>query len=118
MECAMSTEAALAIVATEWFKTQRRLSRLTQDATPDRIERERAQLAYTQRRVQDALAQAGMRLVLYDGLAYSPSIPAEPANPEDFETEEGLVVLETIEPTIVHNGRVLARGRVVLAMGQ
>ena len=106
---------ALALVATEWFKLARRLSRLTLETAPTRIERERAQLAYAYGRIESTLAGSGLRVVTHDGAEYSPQLPAEPANPEDFDTEEGLVVQETLEPTILLHGRVIARGRVVLA---
>lgn len=59
-----------------------------------------------------------IRLEEFVGQPYSPSLPVEPVNPEDFDSEEGLVVHETIEPTILHNGRVLMRGKAVLAKGQ
>lgn len=108
---------ALALLATEWFKTARRLSRLTQEVAPARLERERAQLAYSQRRVEETLEKQGIRLVTHDGTPFSTEIPAEPVNPEDFDTEEGLVVSETIEPTVICNGKILARGLVVLAKG-
>ena len=108
---------ALALLAAEWFKTARRLSRLTMEVAPARLERERAQLIYSQRRVEDALGKQGIRLVTHDGSSFSTEIPAEPVNPEDFATEEGLVVSETIEPTVIFDGRILARGLVVLAKG-
>jgi hypothetical protein len=116
---ALSDEGAdaLALLASEWFKTARRLSRLTIDAAPGRMERERAQLSYSHARVEEALARHGLRLILHDGLPFSPQIPAEPVNPEDFGSDEGLVVSETLEPTVIFNGRILARGLVVLAKG-
>ncbi len=105
---------ALALLATEWFKTSRRALRLTNDTAPARMERERAQLAYSTRRVGEALASHGIHYREYKDEPYSPSIPAEPVNPEDFETEEGLCILETVEPTVLHEGRILMRGKVVL----
>lgn len=112
-----SNDAAdtLALLAAEWFKTARRLSRLTQEVAPARLERERAQLAYSHRRVEEALEKCGIRLVTYDGTPFSTQIPAEPVNHEDFDTDENLVVSETIEPTVIFDGRILARGLVVLA---
>ena len=106
---------ALAILASEWFRTARRLMRVTQQNSPTSIERERAQLAHARSRIDDALAQNGLRMVTHDGAFFSAELPVEPVNPEDFDTEEGLVVQETIEPTVVLNGRVVIRGRVVLA---
>ena len=109
---------ALAIIVTEWFRTARRLGRLTQESAPDRLERERAQLAYSERRIQDILAVYGLRLVTYDGSEFSAQLPAEPINPEDFDSEEGLIISETIEPTVLYEGKIVLRGRVVLARGK
>ncbi len=105
---------ALALIASEWFKAVRRLARLAQEVTPQRFERERAQLVYSQSQVESLLSKLGMRMVTYDGASYTPHLPAEPVNPEDFDNEEGLMVRETLEPTILHDGRVLIRGQVVL----
>lgn len=108
---------ALAIIATEWFKAARRLHKLTLESAPTRLERERAQLSYSERRIQDTLTALGLRLVTYDGSEFSAQLPSEPVNPEDFTSEEGLLVSETLEPTILHQGKVILRGRVVLAKG-
>ena len=107
---------ALCLVATEWWKASRRLLRLAaaDTASPGRYERERAQLAYAGRRVTGALDAHGLRLRDFDGQPYSPSLPPEPVNPEDFDTEEGLVVADTIEPTVLHDGRIVLRGKVAL----
>jgi len=112
----LADEAAktLALVASEWFKTARRLARLTQEVAPGRLERERAQLSFAQNRIEISLARLGIRLVTHDGLPFTPELPAEPVNPEDFDTEEGLLVRETLEPTVLFEGRIVARGRVVL----
>jgi hypothetical protein len=106
---------ALAILATEWFKAARRMTRVTRGFAPTQFERERAQLVYSERRVEDALSACGMRLITYDGSDFSAHLPAEPVNPEDFESEEDLTVIETLEPTVLHDGRIVLRGRVVLA---
>ncbi len=108
----------LALIATEWFKAWRRAMLLAQETAPGRIERERAMLTYSGRRVREALAEHGISLEDYVGQQYSPSLPAEPVNPEDFDTEEGLVVDKTVEPTVLQDGRIIMRGKVVLAKGQ
>lgn len=106
---------ALALVATEWFKAARRLMRCTKEMAPARAERERAQLAYAHSRIESVLAENGLRMVTHEGVEFSPQLPVEPVNPEDFDNEEGLVVKETLEPTVLLDGLVVARGRVVLA---
>ena len=108
------TTDALLLLATEWWRTSRRLLRLAAEAAPERIERERSQFTYASRRIAAALAVLDVRLVEHDGQPYAPTLPAEPVNPEDFDTDEGLSVLDTVEPTILRSGRILRRGKVVL----
>ena len=105
---------AVLLLATEWWKSTRRLLRLAADAAPERVERERAQATYAGRRIGAALAALDLRLVEHDNQPYSPALPAEPVNPEDFATEENLQVAETIEPTVLRAGRIIRRGKVVL----
>jgi hypothetical protein len=107
-------QQALAMLATEWFKAARRALKLAIEAAPHRYERERAQLSYSHGRIQETLTLHGLRVHEFDGQPYSPSLPAEALNPEDFENEEGLVVAETVEPTVLLEGRILMRGKVVL----
>lgn len=109
---------ALALLATEWFKCARRSVRLAMETAPTRFERERSQIAYSSQLVQDTLSAHGMRIQDFAGTPYSTSLPAEPVNPEDFDTEEGLVVSETVEPTILHDGRIVMRGKIVLGRAQ
>lgn len=108
------TRDALVLAAAEWWKASRRLLRLAAETAPDRLDRERAQAAFATRRLGAALDALGIRLAEYTGQPYSPGLPAEPVNPEDFETEEGLEVADTIEPTVLEHGRILLRGKIVL----
>ena len=104
----------LLLLAAEWWKSNRRLLRLAAEAGPGRLDRERAQSAYTTRRIEAALDASGLRLADHTGQPYSPALPAEPVNPEDFDGEDGLEVADTIEPTVLEHGRILQRGKVVL----
>ena len=111
---------ALLLLATEWWKSTRRLLRLAAEGEPGgpggpgRIERERAQATYASRRIGAALAALDIRMVDHDGQPFSPALPAEPVNPEDFGAGDNLAVAETLEPTILRAGRILRRGKVVL----
>ena len=105
---------AILLLATEWWKSHRRLLRLAAECAPERLERERAQTNYAGRRIGAALDALGIRLADHTGQAYSPALPAEPVNPEDFDTDEGLVVADTLEPTVLLEGRILRRGKVIL----
>ena len=110
----MTERDTLVLLAVEWWKANRRLLRLAAETAPERLERERAQTAYAGRRIDAALAALGLRLAEHTGQPYSPALPAEPVNPEDFDGEEALEVADTIEPTVLAEGRILQRGKVVL----
>ena len=56
-----------------------------------------------------------IRLVVFEGKSYVPNYPIEAVNAEDFEGEDDLIVVTTLEPALVQRGRVLHSGKVVLA---
>ena len=109
---------AVLLLATEWWKSTRRLLRLAAEAAPERVERERAQATYASRRIGTILAALDVRMVDHDGQPFSPALPAEPVNPEDFGAGDNLVVADTLEPTILRAGRILRRGKVVLRLAK
>jgi hypothetical protein len=109
-----NSEETICLLASEWWKASFRLLRLVRDAAPTRAQREAATAEYAYRRIEDALNGHGIQLVDHNGKMYGPSMAAEPVNPEDFAGEEDLIVLDTIEPTIMRNGTIIRRGKVVI----
>jgi hypothetical protein len=108
---------ALALAATEHWRAARRLLRLASDLDPARLPREEAALRFGLNQLHGAMETLGMRISTFDGMVWTPEIPVEPVNADDFEDEAGLVVHETLEPTVLFNGRILRRGKVVLRKG-
>jgi hypothetical protein len=108
---------AVSILATEHWRAVRRWHKVVATHAPDQLQRETAQMRYGAERVERALAALGVRAVTFDRQEFGPQLPAEPINLEDFVGEECLVVADTVEPTIIHDGRVIARGKIVVAKG-
>lgn len=108
---------ALALAAAEHWRVARRILKLAADLDPARIRREEAALRYGLHRLHAAMERLGLHLSFFDGQPWTPEIPVEPVNADDFSDETGLVVAETLEPTILYHGRILRRGKVVLGKG-
>jgi hypothetical protein len=101
----------------ECWRLLRLVERLTQDQPADRQARGRAQARYVRGRLDAILGARGLRLIAYDGEPYGPGLPVTIANADELQGSEGLVVQETLEPTLVADGRIVAMGRIVLKKG-
>lgn len=105
---------ALAHLAIEYWRLLRVCQRAIADQPIEKQTRGAAQLRYGQSRMEHLLQDHGLRLYTYDGTVYEPNLPVTVVNQEDVVGIEQLVVENTIEPTIMANGEVLAMGKVVL----
>jgi hypothetical protein len=108
---------SLAELTVECWRLLRLVERLIQDQPADRQARGRAQARYVRGRLDAILGARGIRLIAYDGQPYGPGLPVTIANADQLHCSEGLLVEETLEPTLVADGRIVAMGRVVLKKG-
>jgi len=107
----------LADLTVECWRLLRLGERLVRDQAADRQPRALAQLRYVRGRLDSILGARGLRLVAYVDEPYSPNLPVTVANPDEFQGNEGLVIAETLEPTLLAVGRVVAMGKVILKQG-
>jgi hypothetical protein len=107
----------LAELTAECWRLLRLAERLNRDQPPERQARGLAQLRYVRSRLDAILGARGLRLIAYDGEPYSPSLPLTVANADQLDGNEGLIVHETLEPTLVADGGVVAMGKVILTKG-
>ena len=103
----------LADLTVECWRLLRLGERLVRDQAADRQPRALAQLRYVRGRLDSILGARGLRLVAYVDEPYSPNLPVTVANPDEFQGNEGLVIAETLEPTLLAVGRVVAMGKVI-----
>lgn len=73
-----------------------------------------SQYRYYVKRLGDALAQAGLRVVDVEGSAYDPGMAATALNVADFGPEDVLLVDQMVEPIIMGTEGLVRAGTVML----
>ena len=76
--------------------------------------RYRGQFRWFQRKLEDSLTDAGMRIVNVEGQGFDPGMAATPLNIEEFRSEDALVVDQMLEPIIMGPDGVVRTGTVTL----
>ena len=110
----MTHTIVLAGLAVEYWKLLRSLERTIDLAPLDSRARLLAQSRYAEGRLESLLANAKMKAVGFDGVAFEVNLPAIAINGEDFSGLDNLVVEQTIEPAIVFDMTVLLTGKVLV----
>ncbi len=60
------------------------------------------------------LSENGLRVSNFEGQEYSPNLPLTVVNADEFEGNEGLIVSQMIEPTLVDDDGVVNMGKAIL----
>ena len=101
-------------VAIESWRLGRLFDRLLLKLDAGEQGRYRRQFRWFQRKLEDSLTDAGMRIVNVEGHAFDPGIAATPLNIEEFSSEDALVVDQMLEPIIMGPDGVVRTGTVTL----
>ena len=104
-------------LTSECWRLLRLAERLVRDQPPDRQAGALAQTRYARGRMEAILGAHGLRLIAYANEPYSPNLPVTVANADEFDTNDGLVIADTLEPTLLADARVVAMGKVILKKG-
>ena len=72
------------------------------------------QLRYFQKRLDDSLAVAGLKIVSLEGQPYDAGMAASPLNIEDFEPDDALIVDQMVEPVLMGPDGIVKSGTVML----
>jgi hypothetical protein len=113
MTLQMEAEAASRLVV-EYWKLLRSYERTAGELSEAKASKVQAQIRYSSQRLDQVLTDWGIRLVCFDGELFSPQLPLSAVNAEDLEGCEQAIVERTLEPTLLHDGTVLHRGKVLL----
>ena len=105
---------SIAQIAAESWRYKQALSKALRRMDPMDAERFSRQYGYFARRVEQAVAAAGLRVVDYAGQAYDVGLPVQAMNLDDFDEDEALIITQTVEPVIMSEGRVIKTGMVML----
>lgn len=76
--------------------------------------RYRSQFRWFQRKLEESLTDAGMRMVNIEGHRFDPGMAVTPLNIDEFGSEDALVVDQMLEPIIMGPDGVFRTGTVTL----
>jgi hypothetical protein len=108
-------ESLIASLVIENWRLVRVLERIVADLPVGDQPRIAAQARYSSRKLSDLLSDADMSIATFDGRPFEASLPVSAINLADFEKPEGLIVQETVEPAVLHGGRVAVLGKVIVS---
>jgi hypothetical protein len=105
-------------LAVDYWKLMRAFDRSRALAGQPHDARLEAQAKYADGRLTSALEAASMRLVTYDGAAYTADLPVSAVNADEFpdQDEAELHVASTLEPAVILDMNVIRTGRVALEL--
>lgn len=72
------------------------------------------QYRWFQRKLEESLSTAGLKLVNIEGQAFDPGVAATPLNIDEFEAHDSLVVDQMLEPIIMGPEGLVKNGTVML----
>ncbi len=72
------------------------------------------QYSWFSKKVQLSIDQANINIVSVEGKPYDIGMAVKPLNLEEFEEENCLIVEQMLEPIIMHDGKILKMGTVIL----
>lgn len=105
---------SLITIASETYRLQSVFEKAISKLEIDDQKKYMSQYAWFSKKVSKALEEANLKLVVFEGQTYDPGMAATPLNIDDFETNDLLYVLQTIEPTILQEDKVVKTGTVIL----
>ena len=105
---------SLVAIASESFRFQQVYTKVLSKLDINEQAKYSSQFTWFTKKVTKALDEAGLRIVDVNGQLYDPGMAVTPLNIEDFETEDILFVVQTMEPIIMQDNAVIKPGTVIL----
>jgi hypothetical protein len=105
---------AVARLFVEYWKLLKASSKTVEKLAEKDVKKFSSQLRYSELQFATIAETLGLNIVTFDGEYFSAGLAASADNFEDFDDGEQLVVVKTIEPTIVYEMKILSKGRVLV----
>lgn len=105
---------AVARLASDYWRMLRQFERALAYVPEDRRNRFAAQVKYQAQRLEIFNADNGYRVVSHDGVTFQEGLPVSIVNEDEISGDGPFVIQDTIEPTVLQDGKVLLMGRVIL----
>jgi hypothetical protein len=107
-------EASLIDVVVESWRLTRSFTRLLTKLDASEAVRYQSQLRFYLKRLDSALAAAGLKIADLEGQPYDPGMAATPLNIADFAPDDVLLVDQMLEPVIMGDSGLRRTGTIML----
>jgi len=101
-------------MAVEFWRFGKTYNRLLTKLDAGEQNRYKSQFRWFIKKVEEALEQAGLRIVNVEDHPFDPGMAATPLNIEEFESNDALIVDQMIEPIIMGKEGLIKTGTVTL----
>ena len=105
---------SLISIVSELFRFQKVFEKAISKLDIDERNKYVSQYAWFSKKVYKALDEANLKLLNIEGQLYDPGMAVTPLNIDDFDADDQLNVLQTIEPIIMQDDKVFKTGTVIL----
>ena len=105
---------SLVDLAVESWRFGKLFARLLQQLATEDRSRYRGQLYWFQEKLNEALRDAGMKIVTIEGHPFDPGLAVTPLNAGDFGAEDALVVDRMLEPIVMGPDGIVRMGTAIL----
>lgn len=109
---------SLVDLAVESWRFSKLFARVLQKLDAGEEGRYRGQLSWFEGKLEEALRDAGMKIVDVEGQPFDPGVAATPLNCGDFGAEDALIIDRMIEPIIMGPDGIVRMGTVMLKKGE
>ena len=111
-------QQSIVSIASELFRFQRVFEKAISKIDIDERGKYMSQFSWFSKKVLKAVEEASLKVLNPEGQLYDPGMAVTPLNIDDFETDDRLYVLQTIEPIIMQDDKVYKTGTVILGRVQ
>lgn len=105
---------ALVTIASELFRFQKVFEKAVSKIDAEERSKYLSQYAWFSKKAYKAMDDANLKILHLEGQIYDPGMAVTPLNIDDFDKEDQLYILHTIEPTIMQDDKVYKTGTVIL----
>ena len=110
----VSNMVPLADLASEYWKLLRAYERLIHESSPEKVNRLKSNYRNSERKLGVILEEQKLKIISYEERDYTPNLAVNVINVDEFENNEGLVIAQMLEPTVMHKEQVLKTGKAIL----
>lgn len=99
----------------ELYNFHKTVNKMLASLSPDEIKKFSSQVSWFMKKANKFIEDNGVSFVSQNpGDPYDVGLPVTPVNIADFDKETELVIDQVMEPTVMHNGKVVQMGTVLL----